>query len=55
MITPRQTIETEIVRVLSVQPDLSDTELAETVAANVGADPFGVALVIAILRQAKAA
>jgi len=55
VITSRQTIETEIVRVLAVKPGLSDAELAEAVAANLGADPYGVAEVIASLRQAKAA
>lgn len=55
MITSRQTIETEIVRVLAVQPALSDAELAEAVAANLGADPYGVAEVIVSLRQCKVA
>lgn len=55
MITSRQSIETEIVIVLASQPGLSDADLAEVVAANLGADPAGVAEVIADLRQPKAA
>ena len=50
MITSRQSIETEIVIVLASQPGLTDPDLAETVAANLGAEPFGVAEVIAELR-----
>lgn len=55
MITSRQTIETEIVRVLAVHPGLSDAELAEAVAAALCVDHAAVADVIASLRQAKAA
>lgn len=55
MITSRQTIETEIVRVLAGQPGLSDAELAEAVGTALCVDPAAVAEVIASLRQAKAA